>query len=289
MESNYCDKQALEKLIELLNNNLNIMIINGSNVWSNTGWAIEEYFISSFEFYYLIEGSIDLTINGSKFTYHKGDMFFVDNSQKNSCSNGAFTIFGLNFSIEKYNEAYKDIYESLRRVYSQLQFKSLKVHIDILRNYYTGIARELIVREKNYESNIKHMLMLMLIRIQRVLESHSKGEMPYRYIKYSDMVSDIIAFLYENLHRNVTLAEIGQKYNLNYRYVNRIFKRTTGFPVIQYQQQLKVEGAKRLLATSSMNLLDIALELNFGSSQYLNYIFKKVTGMTPAEYRRKAR
>jgi AraC-like DNA-binding protein len=99
------------------------------------------------------------------------------------------------------------------------------------------------------------------------------------------MVSGIISFLYENMHRNITLEEISVKYGLNPRYLNLIFKNITGYPIFQYLQQLKVEKAKRLLVTTSLKLIDIAAELNLGSSQYLNFIFKKVTGITPLEYR----
>ena len=280
--------QTFSKLIDIFKDNLGQVMVNATAVWANTGWAMEEYPRSSFEIYYLIDGSIDLKIRDKSCTFHNGDVFFIDNSMVNSCENGIFTIFGFNFSIKNAGNINPSLYSNISDIYADLSSDSYRMHKDILKEYYSKITEEFIIKRSNYELNIKLAVISMLIRIQRTLESDLTGSTPYRYLKFSEIVSDIIAFLSENLHRHVELAEIGSRYHLNPRYLNRIFKSVTGYPVMQYQQQLRVEKAKRLLVASSMNLLNIAMELNFGSSQYLNYIFKKVTGMTPAEYRRKA-
>ena len=148
------------------------------------------------------------------------------------------------------------------------------------------ITKEYMVKKDEYELNIKLLVLQLLIKILRTAGSDTDADSQNRYSKYSVTVSNILLYISENLDRNISLAEISKMHNLSPRYINSIFKGVTGYPIMQYQQHLKVEKAKRLLSSNTLSILDIAMELNFGSSQYLCYIFKKVTGQSPGEYRK---
>lgn len=53
----------------------------------------------------------------------------------------------------------------------------------------------------------------------------------------------------------------------------------------QYIQEQKIEKAKSLLKTTDRSILEIATYLGFSSQGYFQNVFKKLTGMTPKEYR----
>jgi AraC-like DNA-binding protein len=69
---------------------------------------------------------------------------------------------------------------------------------------------------------------------------------------------------------------------------SRSFRRTFGTPPHRYLRQRRVERAKQLLATSDRSVLDVALEVGFGSAAAFSAAFRDVTGTTPAAYRRLA-
>ena len=83
-----------------------------------------------------------------------------------------------------------------------------------------------------------------------------------------------------------SLAELAASANLSPFYFARAFKHTTGLPPHHYQQRLRIERAKDLLATTGLSVTDIALRVGYGSSQTLARVFRRNVGSTPAEYRR---
>ena len=60
-----------------------------------------------------------------------------------------------------------------------------------------------------------------------------------------------------------------------------------GINLIEYVNQQKIEEAKRLLRESTLKLYEISDMLGFNNSFYFSRVFKKVTGMTPKDYRNK--
>lgn len=56
----------------------------------------------------------------------------------------------------------------------------------------------------------------------------------------------------------------------------------------QIVREVRVEKSKLLLTNSNLSTLTIALTVGFNNQNYFNMSFKKLTGMTPLEYRRLA-
>lgn len=75
---------------------------------------------------------------------------------------------------------------------------------------------------------------------------------------------------------------------LNYRDLNRRFSAQVGCSISQYWLRERVRSARDRLANSDENVTDIATELGFSSSQHFATTFRKITGLTPSEFRRQA-
>jgi YesN/AraC family two-component response regulator len=59
--------------------------------------------------------------------------------------------------------------------------------------------------------------------------------------------------------------------------------------VFDYLQKLRIEEACRLLEERSDKITDIAGQVGYGDYRFFNKTFRKVTGMTAGEYRKKAK
>jgi AraC family transcriptional regulator len=92
-------------------------------------------------------------------------------------------------------------------------------------------------------------------------------------------------FMYANLDRNLTLAEIAQEADLSLYHFARAFKQTTGLTPIQFLTQRRIERAKQLLADSEMPLAEIALNVGFKNQSHFTTLFRKFTEMTPKAWR----
>ena len=72
-------------------------------------------------------------------------------------------------------------------------------------------------------------------------------------------------------------------------YVSGCLKRATGLSFTDYLNYVRVERAKYLLESTVNRVGDISTECGFSSSRYFSVVFKNCTGMTPVQYREKAR
>ncbi|WP_426279347.1 helix-turn-helix domain-containing protein [Chryseobacterium sp. S-02] len=73
--------------------------------------------------------------------------------------------------------------------------------------------------------------------------------------------------------------------NLSANYLSDLLRNLTGQNAQQYIQNYIIEKAKELLSTSKMSVSEVAYELGFGYSQSFSKLFKKITHLTPLEYR----
>ena len=63
-------------------------------------------------------------------------------------------------------------------------------------------------------------------------------------------------------------------------------RKITNMKVTEYLNHCRIEKAKHMLAYSpGMNILEIALNCGFESSQYFSTVFRKKIGVTPSEFR----
>ncbi len=87
----------------------------------------------------------------------------------------------------------------------------------------------------------------------------------------------------------ITVTDIAAHARLNPNYATTLFKKATGQSLLQYLTQLRLASAQRLLATTDLAVLDIALQVGFGSLSQFYDIFKRQVGQTPRDFRKAMR
>ena len=102
---------------------------------------------------------------------------------------------------------------------------------------------------------------------------------------HSKQVIKCIDYISQHLHEKITMEDMAEYVQLNETYLSKLFKKETGQAVSEYIRDKKVEEAMGLLRFSEKSSVEIAADLGFSSHSYFISIFKKVTGMTPKEYR----
>ncbi len=72
---------------------------------------------------------------------------------------------------------------------------------------------------------------------------------------------------------------------VNGSYLLRVFKANTGHTLLWYHNHIRCEHAMRLLAEADVSISQAGEEAGFVSSAHFSHVFKKMTGLTPTEYR----
>ncbi|MCI8769685.1 MAG: AraC family transcriptional regulator [Lachnospiraceae bacterium] len=104
---------------------------------------------------------------------------------------------------------------------------------------------------------------------------------------YSIQVSRAIDYIYRNLQKKLSAAEIAETLHLNASYLSKLFKKETNQCISQFIRQKKVQAASNMLKFSEYSYSDIAEYFCFTSQSYFIQCFKKEMGCTPKEYREK--
>lgn len=90
-----------------------------------------------------------------------------------------------------------------------------------------------------------------------------------------------------NFQERLTIEDISAECALSRRSLERRFKRATNNTVAEYIQRVKIEAAKKSLETSGKNITEVMFDVGYNDTKAFRGTFKKITGMTPLDYRNK--
>jgi transcriptional regulator GlxA family with amidase domain len=94
-------------------------------------------------------------------------------------------------------------------------------------------------------------------------------------------------FIENNFHERITIDELSDRFAISRRNFERRFKRATNNTVNEYVRRVKIEAAKKCLETSRKNITEVMFDVGYSDIKAFRGIFKKITGMTPFNYRNK--
>lgn len=100
-----------------------------------------------------------------------------------------------------------------------------------------------------------------------------------------DYVEAIKHFISENLERQLSLAEIAEYAGRSIPQISAVFKKRTGYTLINYVNMEKISRACRLLDETQLRLNQISPKVGIADPGYFSRLFSSIMGMSPSEYR----
>ena len=101
-------------------------------------------------------------------------------------------------------------------------------------------------------------------------------------------IQDVLRYTAENLNKKSDISDIARRFAVSRSKLDRDFKRFTGMTVHEYLDICRINQAKYLLhSDTKIALRDIAAACGFESESCFFHFFKRVTGNTPSDFRRK--
>ena len=100
------------------------------------------------------------------------------------------------------------------------------------------------------------------------------------------LISRIKRYAEDNVTLDIRSIDLENEFHLSYKYMNRIFKRTTGKSIMQYHGDLRMEAAVKELRTTNKSISLIGNELGFEDPLYFSKCFRRYMDVSPREYRK---
>jgi len=135
---------------------------------------------------------------------------------------------------------------------------------------------ERLLREERLEG--VHRLVKDYLR-QCLHENRALQERPQ---SYAEQARAIIMSQYAN---DISLHSVARQIGVNPSYLSRVFKQETGENFTHFLTRVRMEKAKHYLKEKRLKVYEVANQVGYQNTTYFSKIFKKVTGITPEEFR----
>ena len=153
-----------------------------------------------------------------------------------------------------------------------------KKETERLQRYY--------LRRVEETGTLTGLMQLNLEMLESFIDSVRKGR---RYPGASPLVRNCYLYIEEHLTEELTLERIASEIGYAPYYLSRKFYEETGLRLWEYIREERLGYAQVWLETSNKSIQQICEELHFGGRSYFSRAFKKKTGLSPAEYRKRVK
>ena len=102
-----------------------------------------------------------------------------------------------------------------------------------------------------------------------------------------EMVQQAQAYIESKLHEKISVEHLSSSFAVGRRNFDRRFIKATGNTPVEYSQRVKIESAKKALETSRKTINEVMYEVGYSDVKAFREVFRKITGMSPLEYRGK--
>jgi len=125
--------------------------------------------------------------------------------------------------------------------------------------------------------------------IVKVLDRFTESVFKNRNVKNIDAIRKAREFIRANYKKKLKINDISHHVSLSAYYLSHIFKTGTGITLMEYLTKVRIEEAKYLLENTSWNTTHIAYEIGYLDQSYFCKKFKKIEGISPLAYKKKAK
>ncbi len=169
-------------------------------------------------------------------------------------------------------------------------------HYELPKNenvFYTGVSpdypwiynqmiQELQLQRANHEELLRILLRHVLLIINRYLKEGQRAD--------SDMINEIERashYFKENFNKPISIEQYASEHLMTANWFIKCFKNIMKVTPMRYILSLRIAAAKGYLEGSNKNISEISASVGYDNALYFSRVFKKYTGFSPSEYKKK--
>jgi AraC-like DNA-binding protein len=246
-------------------------------------------------FYYIIDGRFDWMIEEQHYILYPGDMAIILPGQSFGGEKDLFdigTVSWMQIELQQQEQNEKTAPGNWSRL-TDTEHRTIE-RILLLNNspvlsklkeagiVFQHMHYEFLNQEIGFVARINHLIDELFILTARQLtrQNNSRRDFPQTFMKLEQTLRG-------DLSHQWTVEEMAALVGLGITAFSEKVKSFTGFSPLNYLINIRISEAIKLLKRPGEQITDIALDVGFYSSQHFATTFKKLTGYTPSEFRKK--
>lgn len=237
------------------------------------------------ELVYMIEGQLNITINGRKTVLKKGqvslcnseEIHIVDVDDEERFNRFMVLMLSYNY-LKSYDVPIDSIYFDISE--NPLAQSKIAEYMDNLANIVQQENDEFIDLKKNIEILKIYYILLSKCKFYKKNEYVGKTGKNFKYVKTA------IEYIDSNYTDEITLTDMAQLVGLSPAYFSKYFKNVTDISFTGYLNGVRLEHAIQDMLTRNLSVTDAAFENGFPNVKSFIAMCKKVYGCTPAKYKK---
>ncbi|WP_167957914.1 AraC family transcriptional regulator [Anaerosporobacter faecicola] len=275
--------------------------------WVHHNRNSEEYLL-----YLIHSGTLYVQERGIKFALHAGDMLLLEPGfshegyQESSCD-----YYAIHFSADTFTTfdcSQFDTIESTLLANKRLFYNCDPLSYEPYTKSRLFIPKDLRITDSSvfeqveqgiqeaifsYEEQNEHFKLICsckLIEILTLLSNYFSNKVlrdpagQHSMAVHLSKTQELLAYLRKSYQEKLTGEQIAKEMNMNFDYLNRIFKKQTGFTIFAYLLTIRINKAKELLLHGTMKSYEIARVVGFRDEYHFSKAFKKSVGLTPTQF-----
>ena len=243
-------------------------------------WHSTPHVHSCTELFYCLSGRGQFYVAGVRHNVEQDDLVIINpmvehtelSLNANPLEYVVLGVEGVDFLFSSKNESYARVNCAARRDDFLFLFKKLLQEVDDRFDGCETVCQDLL-----------EVLLLWLVRANNFTMRASEGK------QGSKECAAARRYLDEHFSENITLDRLADVAHVNKYYLSHEFSREYQISPINYLIRRRIEESKTLLGTTNHSVGEISSILGFSSPSYFSQSFHKLTGESPAKYRREAR
>ncbi len=246
------------------------------------------HYHTRYELYYLYSGERIYFVQDKTFPIKKGSLVLIPPNiihATYNVKNIAYERFLITFSddiIKDFSEFFSDInfYETFENNIYVIDF-SLKEQIIV----------ESILENMNSSDDFstKQFFLMQLLFLANKNKKEKSVVANNQLSGTQKTITEVVAHINNNFQTELNLENISAEFFIDSCYLSRIFKKTVGMSFVDYINNVRVMEAKKLLIATDESIISIAENVGFKSNTHFGRVFKKITGISPLQYRKQKR
>ena len=229
------------------------------------------HFHKNYEFIHVISGEVICCVNGMSRVLHQGDFALCLQNEIHSLKScGPCRVW-----VGVFSEDF---------IYEFKKYQAGKTGRDFVFHCPPQLIEHL--NENLIKSEISDIFMIKSCLYALCSEYISQNSPERPIDKQVEIMSDVIEYIENNYNRSITLSELAENLGYEYCYFSKAFNRLFSMSFKDYVNIYRFNAACALLSETDMSITNIAFASGFQSIRGFNYTFKKISGLTPKEFRK---